>query len=150
MGHNSTFVSIYESNSDDATPALLHDFSQKLTHANIPHRIVTTVDSDRQWSYGTSSERIQYLANARNKAIEPLQSENDEVRLPDWNDFTRVVFLNDVIYSWKSVVRLIATRMDEDESKAGEYDLACGLDFSISGKPSLVNSNGRWTCERSY
>jgi hypothetical protein len=30
-------------------------------------------------------------------------------------------------------VRLIATRLDEDETKAGEYDLACGLDFAISG-----------------
>lgn len=71
--------------------------------------------------------------------MEPLQSEDDGVRLPDWQDFTRVVFINDVIYKWESVVRLIATRMDEDESKAGEYDLACGLDFAISGEQDLCS-----------
>lgn len=38
-----------------------------------------------------------------------------------------------MIYKWESVVRIIATRLDEDETKAGEYDLACGLDFAISG-----------------
>lgn len=133
VGHNSTFISIYESNSEDSTPELLRNFAQKLTHANIPHRIVTTTDDKRHWSYSTSPERIQYLADARNKAIEPLQSEDEAVRLPDWTDYTRVVFLNDVIYKWEAVVRLIATRLDEDETKAGEYDLACGLDYAISG-----------------
>jgi hypothetical protein len=116
----------------------MHKFSQKLTHANIPHRFVSETDDKRHWPYSTSQERIQYLADARNKAMEPLQSEDDSVRLPDYNEFTRVVFINDVIYKWESVVRLIATRMDEDESKAGEYDLACGLDFAISGKRLLA------------
>jgi hypothetical protein len=63
-----------------------------------------------------------------------LQSEDDDVRLSDWNEFTRVIFINDVIYKWEQVVRLIATRLDEDETKAGEYDLACGFDYSISGE----------------
>jgi len=133
VGHNSTFISIYESNSVDSTPELLSKFSQKLTHRNIPHRIISTTDDNRHWSYSTSQERIQYLADVRNKAMEPLQAADDSVRLPDWEEFTRVVFINDVIYKWQSVVRLIATRMDEDETKAGEYDLACGLDFAISG-----------------
>lgn len=66
--------------------------------------------------------------------MEPLQSADDNVRLPDWEEFTRVIFINDVIYKWESVVRLIATRLDEDETKPGEYDLACGLDFAISGR----------------
>jgi hypothetical protein len=133
VGHNSTFISIYESNSVDSTPELLNKFSQRLTHVNIPHRFVSTTDDNRHWSYSTSQERIQYLADVRNKAMEPLQSADDNVRLPDWEDFTRVIFINDVIYKWESVVRLIATRLDEDETKAGEYDLACGLDFAISG-----------------
>jgi hypothetical protein len=77
------------------------------------------------------------LADVRNKAMAPLQSEDDSARLPDWTEFTRVIFLNDVIYKWESVVRLIATRMDGDETKAGEYDLACGLDFAISGMFSV-------------
>ena len=66
--------------------------------------------------------------------MEPIQSEDDDVRLPDWTEFTRVIFINDVIYKWEAVVRLIATRLDEDETKAGEYDLACGFDYSISGE----------------
>lgn len=74
----------------------------------------------------------------RNKAIEPLQSEDEAIRLPDWTDFTRVIFINDVIYKWQAVVRLIATRLDEDESKAGEYDLACGLDYSITGESRFL------------
>lgn len=48
-----------------------------------------------------------------------------------------MIFINDVIYKWQSVVRLIATRLDEDETKAGEYDLACGLDFAITGQFSF-------------
>lgn len=49
-----------------------------------------------------------------------------------------MIFINDVIYKWEAVVRLIATRVDEDETKAGDYDLACGFDYSISGE-SLRN-----------
>ena len=145
MGHNSTFISIYESNSVDSTPELLNKLSQRLTHVNIPHRFVSTTDDNRHWSYSTSQERIQYLADVRNKAMEPLQSADDNVRLSDWEDFTRVIFINDVIYKWESVVRLIATRLDEDETKAGEYDLACGLDFAISGTSGRFGIEQRLT-----
>jgi hypothetical protein len=113
---------------------LLKAFGEKLTHANISHRIISTRDNDRHWPYSISQERIDYLAKARNRAMEPLQSEDEAVRLPDYHEYSRIVFINDVIYKWEAVARLIATRMDQDETKPGEYDLACGLDYSLPGE----------------
>ncbi|KAK8844853.1 hypothetical protein IAR55_006703 [Kwoniella newhampshirensis] len=99
----------------------------------VPHRILCEDDDNRWWPYPTSPERIQYLADARNRVLEPLQSDNATIRLPSYDSYTKVVFLNDIRFTYQSIVRLLATRLDGDASKPGEYDLACGMDFGASG-----------------
>ncbi|WWD22595.1 hypothetical protein CI109_107088 [Kwoniella shandongensis] len=99
----------------------------------VPHRILCEDDDNRWWPYPTSPERIQYLADARNRVLEPLQSDNATIRLPSYDSYTKIVFLNDIRFSFQSIVRLLATRLDGDASKPGEYDLACGMDFGAAG-----------------
>lgn len=129
MGPNRTFVSVYESNSKDSTPELLREFGQRLDEKGVPHRIASDV-TERWWPYGSSPERISFLADARNKAMLPLQSASEEVRLPDYDSYTKVLFLNDVLFTWEAAVRLLATKHDDDP----DYDLACGMDFGASGE----------------
>ena len=92
-------------------------------------------DLDSKWPYGTSPERISFLAKCRNKAMEPLQSPDDKVRLPDWRDYTKIIFLNDIRFMWKDVVRLILTELPQSQGVG--YDLACAMDFGSSGTRRL-------------
>ncbi|WOO85796.1 uncharacterized protein LOC62_07G009282 [Vanrija pseudolonga] len=131
LGPSNTFVSIYESNSKDKTPELLADLATRLTHLGVPNRVISEKTA-RWWAYGTSPERIGFLSAARNKAIEPLQSPDVELRLPDYHEFTKIVFLNDIFFSWQSAVRLLTTSLDGKPGEDG-YDLACGMDFNGAG-----------------
>ncbi|WVQ93720.1 hypothetical protein IAU59_000797 [Kwoniella sp. CBS 9459] len=131
LGREDVFVSIYESNSRDRTKSLLSVLNNTLTNLSISHRIVTAEDNKHWWPYQTSSERIAYLASARNKALEPIQSADDNVRIPDWEGYTKVLFLNDIWYSWQSMARLLDTKVQGEEEE--EYDQACAMDFFASG-----------------
>ena len=135
VGRENTFVSIYESNSQDSTKHLLSILDQTLSNIGVEHRIITTDDDKHWWPYSTSAERIVYLANARNIAMRPLQSEDDDVRLADWESYTKVVFLNDIWFLWQDIVRLLATKVGEgDPDEPPDYDLACAMDFGWSGE----------------
>ncbi|WRT63900.1 uncharacterized protein IL334_000826 [Kwoniella shivajii] len=129
LGHENVFVSIYESNSHDSTKMLLSSLNQTLFEMDVGRRIVTAQDDRHSWPYNTSPERIGYLANARNKALEPIQSPSSDVRLSDHQAFTKLIFLNDVFYTWKSIVRLLDTHIDGKD----EYDQVCAMDFGTSG-----------------
>ncbi|WVR03663.1 hypothetical protein IAU60_000658 [Kwoniella sp. DSM 27419] len=131
LGRENTFVSIYESNSRDNTKTLLSVLNNTLSNLSINHRIITADDDKHSWPYPTSRERIAYLATARNKALEPIQSADDSVRIGDWQEYTRLLFLNDVWYNWQSMARLLDTRIGDEE--VPDYDQACAFDFSTSG-----------------
>jgi hypothetical protein len=134
VGTNNTYLSIYESNSSDNTPTLLTTLSASLTTLGIRHRIISEKTGGRSWPHGASEARIAYLAKARNRALEPLSSEDPEVRLPDgegWEE-GKVVFLNDVVFEAEQVVQLLESRVEGEEDE--EYDLACGVDFGWSGE----------------
>lgn len=125
-------MSIYESNSEDKTPLRLTEFSELLDAIGVQNRIVSD-RTTRDWPYNTSPQRIKFLADARNRALAPLQSPDPAVRLPHHDSFTKVLFLNDVYYSWQSAVRLLATSGDDTPGEEG-YDLACGMDYFQSGE----------------
>lgn len=101
------------------------------------------MNRNRVWPYATSPERIAYLAAVRNKALEPLQSAEMTKRLPDVETFTKVVFLNDVYFSWQSIVRLLATRLDGRTDLAADYDLVCAMDYGTRGKANRCISRRR-------
>jgi hypothetical protein len=133
VGLDNVFISIYESNSWDRTPALLTEFRELLDQMGIPNRIVTVGnDPGGQFPYSTSPERIEFLARARNKVMEPIQSPSLSVRLADWDRYSKIIFLNDIRFEWRDIVRLIATRVEGKEDE--DYDVACALDFGRYGK----------------
>lgn len=117
------------------TKRLLEKFRNTLHTNGIENRIVTENADDRWWPYGTAPERIAYLAEARNRALKPLQSDDATIRLEGYDKFDKVIFLNDILFSWQSIVRLLATRIDGgDVSSPTEYDLACAMDYSAHGR----------------
>jgi hypothetical protein len=133
VGHNNTFISIYESNSQDDTKSLLAQFERVLNERGIPNRIVLGETETRWWPYGNSPERIDFLAAARNRAMEPLQSADPLIRLSDYSTYTKALFLNDIYFDYPSIVRLLATRLDRDTTLPPDYDMACAMDYGASG-----------------
>lgn len=124
---------MYESNSKDETPLMLRDFGRSLVDLAIDHRIVSIPDDGRQkWPSDGSRERITYLSMVRNKVLEPIQSSNDSIRIPDWNEFTKIIFMNDVVYKWEDIARLVGTRLEGKEDE--EYDMVCAVDHMASGQ----------------
>ncbi|KAJ7108060.1 capsular associated protein [Mycena crocata] len=121
LGPDNVFVSIYESNSHDQTKDLLREFETRLRHGGVRSSVVLDTDARRRdgWS-SNGHERVQYMADMRNKALEPLQGGLDGKR------FDRIIFFNDVYFEWKSIIRLLDTN-------GGDFDLACGLDFDGIG-----------------
>jgi hypothetical protein len=131
VGRHDVFLSIYESNSGDETQALLHGFNQSMTNLELNHRILSVQDDPGgQWPYSTAPERIEFLAHARNMALEPLQSPDNSIRLPNWQEYTKVIFLNDIVFQWQDIANLIATRIEGEEEG---YDMACAMDYGSSG-----------------
>lgn len=131
MKPENVYVSIYESNSSDGTQDLLKTFGLLLTAKGVRHRIRYGGFEPRVWPHAMSVERIEFLADLRNKALAPLSSP-DPSQLPDaekWKD-GRTVFLNDILFDWKDVVRLLNDRTDDGDM----YDMICGMDFGADGR----------------
>ncbi|KAJ7227009.1 capsular associated protein [Mycena pura] len=121
LGPENVFVSIYESNSHDRTKALLLEFQGQLSLGGVRNRVLLDTDGRRREGWQSNGhERVQYMADMRNRALEPL---HDGLR---GKRFDRIIFFNDVYFDWKSIIRLLAT-------KGGDFDLACGLDFDGIG-----------------
>ncbi|KAJ7856105.1 cryptococcal mannosyltransferase 1-domain-containing protein [Mycena olivaceomarginata] len=118
LGDN-VFISIVESYSTDATPVLLRDFDRKLEAIGIPCRILTQETSIPRpaSSTGTQLQYIKYLANLCNLAMEPLVIQEA---------YDHVLFSNDIFVEAESIIELLNT-------KGGDYDMACGLDFYSRG-----------------
>jgi len=135
VGRHDVFLSIYESNSEDETQTLLHGFNESMAKLEVNHRILSVQgDPGGQWPYGSAPERIQFLAHARNMALEPLQSSDNSIRLPNWQEYTKVIFLNDIVFQWQDVANLINTRVEGEEEG---YDMACAMDYGSSGMSHL-------------
>ncbi|KAF7343885.1 Aminotran-5 domain-containing protein [Mycena venus] len=121
LGADNVFVSIYESNSRDRTKELLRAFEGQLKKAGVRNRVVLDEDGRRREGWVSNGhERVQYMADMRNKALEPLQEGLGGRRID------KIIFFNDVFFDWKSIIRLLDT-------KGGDFDLACGLDFDGIG-----------------
>lgn len=135
VGRHDVFLSIYESNSEDQTQTLLRGFNESMANLEVNHRILSVQDDPGgQWPYGSAPERIQFLAHARNMALEPLQSSDNSIRLPNWQEYTKVIFLNDIVFRWQDIANLIATRVEGEEEG---YDMACAMDYGSSGMSHL-------------
>jgi hypothetical protein len=113
LGPENCFVSIVENgDSSDKTPLVLKKFEEELNSRNVTNRIIT-----QRVIIKEDFERIVFLTILRNKALEFIYY------IPNL-DFskTKILFFNDIIFSYKDIIRLIDTN-------EGNYDLACGMDF---------------------
>jgi hypothetical protein len=103
-------------------------------------------DEGETWPYGTSPQRIEFLARLRNQAMEPIQSADPDTRLENWREFTKVIYLNDIRFEWEDIVRLIATRVEGKEDE--DYDVACAMDFGEYGKSWGISLDDKLTHTR--
>lgn len=148
VGPDNTYISIYESNSADRTPRLLTLFASHLDTLGIPHRVVTAKTGTRHWPHKASAERIAYLAEARNAALEPISSSDERKRMEAWEEWmdsdgnggkrARVVFLNDVVFDWRGVIDLLETRLERDDAEDSDDDGSRSAvpDDVVGGVPS--------------
>ncbi|EPS36184.1 hypothetical protein H072_10301 [Dactylellina haptotyla CBS 200.50] len=153
LGPENVFVSIYENGSWDETPAMLRELDRELERLGVARRVLIEAITHRQqveevvklgddkpgWVMTARGRkelrRIPMLAKLRNRLLEPL---DDMRRRGETVD--RVLFLNDVVFTAKDVIRLLKTR-------GGNYTAACSMDFN---KPqyyydtfALRDTNGR-------
>lgn len=104
------YVSIYESGSEDGTKDTLSNLAASLKTLSIDHTVQLDTEthaaaiekslsstSTSGWlrtQYGKELRRIVFLADIRNRALEPLRALNQAgIR------FDKVLYLNDVVYS---------------------------------------------------
>jgi len=112
LGKDNVHISIFENgDSNDTTASMLNKFEEELNNKQINNTINTT-----QYYYKQSYTRIPFLALLRNGAINPLYSLGWDLNQ------TQIIFLNDIIFSYTDILKLIKTNNND-------YDMACGLDF---------------------
>lgn len=126
LGPDHLFISIYESASSDRTPIYLQFLAKFFVRCGISHRIL----GGSSFTKPEDVARTYFLAQVRNFALEPLwggsaalttnctvvSNSGDPTVLAD-----RVVFINDVYWCVKHVLRLLAY----------DADLACGMDYYV-------------------
>ncbi|KAJ7618576.1 glycosyltransferase family 69 protein [Roridomyces roridus] len=109
-GADNVFVSIVESNSEDDTVGMLRDFDLELAAMNVSRRIIIGDQTPKK-------DRISFLSSLRNRVMDPLV---------EMGGYDRVLFSNDVFIEAEAMVELMETR-------GGDWDFVCGLDFGPWG-----------------
>lgn len=120
LGPSNIYVSIYENDSRDRTPALLQKLDKKLQSIGVQTHIVT----DTQSKDMRQKNRIERLATYRNLAMAPF---NEELGgMLHGKPFDKVIWINDVLFESDTVHALLDT-------EGGEFDQACAMDFCWLG-----------------
>lgn len=134
LGSENVYFSTYESGSIDNTKEQLVYLDSQLEIRNVARRVVLDPIDQLQevarevTSYefgwietgrgktGWEIRRIPYLANLRNKVLEPFH----ESQQGDWDT---ILWLNDVVFTTSDILTLLGTR-------EGKWDAVCALDFA--------------------
>ncbi|KAI0816064.1 cryptococcal mannosyltransferase 1-domain-containing protein [Trametes gibbosa] len=119
LGTANVFVSVVENYSNDRSPELLREFARDLDALGVRNRILVQDETVKKPEHLEWNPRIEFLAAIRNQALEPLLSAAP-------GSYDRVLFSNDIFIEPESVLELLDTR-------GGDYDFACGLDFGHFG-----------------
>ena len=113
LGKDNVIVSIYENgDSTDKTRKYLKFFENYL----INNKVVNVINTEKI-EEKNGMDRIRFLARLRNRSLDFLY------RIVDL-DFsnTKIIFINDIIYRYEDIIKLIATNN-------GDYDAVCGMDY---------------------
>lgn len=103
LGPENVFVSIYENDSNDKTPAILRAMDVKLKRMGAQTSIVTTT----QPAEVQRKERIERLSIYRNLAMDPLNSV--AYGGIDGQPFDKVIWINDVLFESSMSISLMQT-----------------------------------------
>ena len=125
LGNRNVYLSIYENTAGEMAQVRQFEFERKI---QCQHTLVyedpPSLDTFNQITLPDGSrrtKRVAYLAEARNKALEPLQELQDK-------KFDKLLYLNDVIFDpIEAAQLLLSTNMDEHGHTA--YRAACAVDF---------------------
>jgi hypothetical protein len=112
IGANNVFISIYENGSEDDTKIFLSKLDMLLAVFGVPHRVLTDFSPKRR----PSQNRIEYLAAARNRVLEPLLNASANV-------YDKILFINDVYFCDLDMLELLA------QSFRNDADITCGFDY---------------------
>ena len=125
LGPDNVFLSIYENDSGkEAEEALMSLKERVKCQQEIVYEEHISMDLLPKYPVpdGTRRvKRIQYLADLRNRALKPLNVEQDTV-------YDRVLFLNDVYFSPVDAVQLLFSTNVDNTGRA-HYISACAVDF---------------------
>ncbi|TBU57169.1 cryptococcal mannosyltransferase 1-domain-containing protein, partial [Dichomitus squalens] len=117
LGTDNVFVSVVENYSSDRSPELLREFASELDRRGVKNRILVQDETIKKPEKVEWNPRIEFLAAIRNQALEPLLAHGG---------YDKVLFSNDIFIEPESVIELLETR-------DGDFDFACGLDFGHFG-----------------
>ena len=132
LGEKNIFISIYESGSWDGTKGALRELDKQLEAFGVARQVTLSERTHKDeleapigdgWVETKRGRkelrRVPYLANLRNKAMDPL------AKMPqaDRRLYGKVLWINDVVFTVEDVLELLGTR-------EGEYAAACSMDFS--------------------
>ena len=117
LGPDNVFVSIVENYSTDRSAELLREFAADLDGRGVRNRVLVQNETIQRPDDMNWNPRIEFLAGIRNQVLEPLVAEGG---------YDRVLFSNDIYIEAESVIELLETR-------EGDYDFACGMDFGHFG-----------------
>ncbi|KAK9234895.1 cryptococcal mannosyltransferase 1-domain-containing protein [Lipomyces kononenkoae] len=128
LGSENVYVSIVENDSEDRTPDKLRELSLQFISLSIAHTIETLTGvrpGTHAGPWNNISERVTYLTKIRNMALEPLSNIN--------TGFSRIIYLNDVLFHHSDMLRLIAdsyTPFYTNRLSPGRLPtMVCGLDI---------------------
>jgi len=112
IGANNVFISIYENGSEDDTKIFLSKLDMLLSVFGVPRRVLADFSPKRR----PSQNRIEYLAAARNRVLEPLLNARADV-------YDKILFINDVYFCDLDMLELLV------QSFRNDADITCGFDY---------------------
>ena len=116
LGKDNVYISILENaDSRDNTPIYLSEFKKYLDENNIKNKIILEKILEKG-----EKERIVYLGQLRDLSMDYLY----EIKNLNFSN-TKIIFLNDIIYRYQDVIKLLSTNGGAYDS----YDSVCALDF---------------------
>ncbi|KAJ5102740.1 hypothetical protein N7532_003269 [Penicillium argentinense] len=125
IGPDNVFVSIYENDSGEEGESALRELEQRITS---PKRVVFEEHLDFKSMHSVTIpggeqrvKRIEYLAQVRNKALQPLEENPD-------THYDKLLYLNDILFDPVDALQLLFSTNADDSGKA-QYRAACAVDF---------------------
>ena len=120
LGPENVMVSIIENgDSKDRTRNYLVEYQKYLNDINVINEINMDHEICKQNGTMNVYKRIDFLSRLRNRAFNLIYN----TKKFDYLN-TKIIYLNDIIYTYEDIVKLLATNNED-------YDSVCAMDFII-------------------